>query len=93
MQPGTKPHQIVRADHPAVTLYWIAEEEDRGRPVLLYELSCMFCKRTLMTDVRGSFSMIINAPPSLRSFGLAMTVRCKLCKQSYRVVVVESFLG
>lgn len=89
----TKPHQIVRADHPAITFYWIAESEERGRPVVLFEVSCLFCKRTLLTDVRGSFSVIINAPTSLLQFGMGLTVRCKLCKQSYRIIVAESFLG
>lgn len=86
-------YKIVRDKHPAVTLYWISESEERGRPVILRELSCMFCKRTLVTDFKGQFATIINAPVSPIGFGMAMTVRCKFCKQNYRFIVVESFLG
>jgi hypothetical protein len=89
----TQPYQIKRDNHPTTTLYWIAEDLARGRPVKLYGLNCIFCKRTLAEDFKGHIAMIINAPVSLVPFGMSMTVRCKQCKQNYRIIATDSFLG
>jgi hypothetical protein len=89
----TKPYQINRQAYPTVTIYWMAEDVQRGRPVILHELNCMFCKRTVATELRGNLVAIINAPVSLAGFGLGMTIRCKQCKQNYRIIATDSFLG
>jgi hypothetical protein len=93
MEQGLQPPRIQRDKHPTTTLYWIAESVDRGRPVLLYYLHCLFCGRMLSDELKGNFTMVVNAPVNIVEFDLAMTLRCKLCKQNYRVVVVDSFLG
>lgn len=93
MDEGLQSYRIQRDKHPPTTLYWIAESIERGRPVLLHSLFCLFCGRMLSNDLKGNFAMVVNAPASLIDFGLSMTLRCKLCKQNYRVVVADSFLG
>lgn len=84
---------IKRDKFPATTLYWIAESLDLGYPVKLYGLNCLFCKKTLAVDFKGQIAMIVNAPVALIPFGMAMTIRCKQCKQNYRLVVADSLLG
>jgi transcription elongation factor Elf1 len=93
MDQGLQSHRIQRDKHPAVTLYWMAESIERGRPVLLHTLYCMFCGRMLSSELKGNFQVLVNAPVNVVEFGMAMTLRCKLCKQNYRVVVTDSFLG
>lgn len=85
-------YQINRSEHPAIEFYWIAESVQRGRPVILYELSCNFCKRTLVSDFKGEIALVINGANAAIDFERALTVRCKLCKQNYRIVVADSFL-
>lgn len=93
MEPGLQSYRIQRDKHPSVTLYWMAESIDRGRPVMLHTLYCMFCGRILSSELKGTISMAVNAPVNIIEFDLAMTLRCKLCKQNYRVIVADSFLG
>jgi hypothetical protein len=93
MDEDLQSYRISRDKHPAVTLYWTAESIERGRPVLLYVLHCMFCGRILSKELKGNISTAVNAPVNVIDFGMAMTLRCKLCKQNYRMVVADSFLG
>lgn len=87
MQEGLLHYKIDRREHPPLTLYWIATSVQRGRPITLYELSCIFCKRTIMSDFQGEITAVINAPVNLVGFGMSATVQCKQCKQHYRLVV------
>lgn len=85
--------KLRRDNHPAISIYWIAEDVERGRPVVLHKLSCMFCKRTIVDEFRGVIMTIINSPLSLANFGASLTVQCKQCKQKYRMILVNSYLG
>jgi hypothetical protein len=89
----TQYYQVKRDQHPTVSLYWIATDAERGRPVKLYGLNCLFCKTTLATDFKGTIISVVNAPVALAAFGMGLTLRCKQCKQNYRVIVTDSFLG
>jgi hypothetical protein len=85
--------QIKRDRHPALTINWIATSVERGRPVMPVEISCIFCKRTLLDDFKGEIVSILNAPTSLDEFGMSIGLVCRYCKQNYRFVVLTSFLG
>lgn len=80
-----------RHDDPTVTLYWIATA-DNAKKVVLSSLSCMWCKTTLFDEMMGTITTVINAPVGLDDFGLAGTVRCRFCKQKYRLAIPKSEL-
>lgn len=89
MQPKT--HYNRRRDtDPAVTLFWIAAPTET-RPVPLNGLNCIFCKTTIFDHMTGTIESILNAPVNIDDYALSGTVRCKLCKQNYRLVVAESY--
>lgn len=80
-----------RDDDPAITIYWIASAIDK-RPVKLNAWSCWWCKTTIMDQIAGTIDSIVNAPVSLDDFGISGTIRCRLCRQNYRLVIRDSYI-
>lgn len=87
-----KSYQRKRDKDPTITLYWIAAPET-GRKVQLNSLSCIFCKTTLIDEMLGTISTMLNAPTSMDDFAMAGTIRCKFCKQNYRLAIPKSELA
>lgn len=83
-------YQRMRDSDPAISIYWIAQPINR-RPVLLNGFSCIFCKTTIMDNIAGTAQSIINAPVSLDDIGISGTIRCKRCRQDYRLIISSSF--
>lgn len=84
-------YQRKRDRDPTLTLYWLAADEHDNK-VELNSLSCLWCKTTLLDEMKGTISTIINAPIGLDDFALAGTIRCKFCKQNYRLAVPKAEL-
>lgn len=65
---------------PIITLYVIDDNADTTE-----KFSCLYCKRTF-TEIKATVRTIISTPTPVIDFGIALTVRCKLCHQNYRFV-------
>jgi hypothetical protein len=70
-----------RSEDPPITVYLVNNHKGQ-----VDKLSCMFCKRTIC-DFKGRIDKIIDIPLDVEDFGIAINIRCKLCKANYRMVV------
>jgi hypothetical protein len=70
-----------RFGNPAISIYLISADTPA-----MSELSCMWCKRTI-ADVKGHIDSVISTPMPLNEFDIAINIRCKMCKQNYRLLV------
>lgn len=91
MSDHMRDYQRKRDKDPTITLYWIAQAPELKK-VQLNSLSCMFCKTTLWDEMSGTIDHGVNAPSSLDDIAMALTVRCKFCKQNYRLAIPKSQL-
>ena len=92
MSDHMREYQRKRDSDPTLTLYWIATQQDK-RKVELNSLSCIWCKTTMFDEMLGTILSIINAPISFDDFALAGTIRCKFCKQNYRLAIPKAELN
>lgn len=74
-----KPYKT-RLGDPAVSIYLTSDDT-----VEMVELSCIWCKRTI-ADIKGGVDKIISTPMPVTEFDIALNVRCKLCRQDYRLL-------
>lgn len=73
---------VNRKNAPAISVYFI--NDDNKNPA--HKLSCMFCKRTIADDVKGTIDKIIDTPQPADDFDLAINIQCKLCGQKWRIL-------
>lgn len=66
---------------PPISIYLLNDDSPS-----MDKLSCVYCKRTI-ADVKGQIDAIISSPMSTVDFGIAVNIKCKLCKQDYRLLV------
>lgn len=68
------------SNSPAISIFILNDEAPT-----MEKFSCWYCKRTI-ADVKGTIDTIITTPTPLIDFGIAVNIRCKLCKQNYRLL-------
>lgn len=75
-----------RGEDPALSIYLMNEQAPE-----MSKLSCIWCKRTI-ADVKGRVDKIVDAPIDASDYGIAINIRCKLCHQNYRLVILQTFI-
>lgn len=78
-----KPFKLRKAE-PSITVYFTRDDTEE-----MYEVSCMFCKRTVI-DFKGKIIKLINAPMPNKQHSVVFTARCKQCKQDWRFMLVST---
>jgi hypothetical protein len=73
-----------RKGTPAISVYLISDESPQ-----MSQMSCIWCKRTI-ADVKGHVDALISTPMPTTDFDVAINIRCKLCRQDYRLLVGSS---
>lgn len=76
------PNYISRKEQPPISLYFI--RDDNHLPP--HKLSCLYCKRTIMDDVKGTIDKVVDGPLPAEDHDYASNIQCKLCGQKYRVL-------
>jgi hypothetical protein len=74
-----KPYKV-RLGAPPVSIYLTSDDT-----VELAELKCLWDGRTI-ADIRAGIDKIISTPMPLQAFEVAINIRCKLCRQDYRLL-------
>lgn len=73
---------VNRKDQPAISVYFIRDDQN-SKP---YKLSCMFCKRTIADDVKGTIDKMVDGPMPADDHDHATNIQCKLCGQKWRIL-------
>lgn len=71
-----------RSHQPATSIYLMSDDANAE----LEALHCLYCKR-IIADAKGHIDKIISTPMPIADFDIAVNIRCKLCKQDYRLLV------
>lgn len=79
-----KPYKS-RFASPAISMYLISSDTPE-----MESLSCMWCKKTI-ADVKGQIDAVISTPMPTTDFDMAVNIRCKLCKQNYRLLINSNY--
>lgn len=81
MPPRSSHPWKLRKGTPPVSMYLLSDDSPK-----MTELSCMFCKRTIV-DIKGRVDKTISTPMPINDFGIAINIRCKQCKADYRLLI------